>query len=234
MPRNHMLPIAGLAFALGLAALPAAAETDETIRAYSVWDSHGATYAAGADESIFSATLIGRFYIDTEQGPVDAGMLSCPATVHIRPDRTQSGQAICAITGKDGAQAFLDLSCTGVYMVGCSGKATVTGGTGRFKGVTGDGSFTIRSDLAGGMGGGAMNGQWMNGQMMNGQMMNGQMMNGQAMPGQMMDGQPMMNGVPPLGTMPMAGIGMGMGPMGMAPGSVGGILFFRELHYKLP
>ncbi len=229
-----MLPIAGLAFALCLAALPAAAETDETVRAFSVWDSHGATFVAGPEESIFSATLIGRFYIDTEQGPVDAGMLSCPATLHIKPDRTQSGTAICAVTGKDGAQVFLDLSCTGVYMVGCSGKATLTGGTGRFTGVTGDGSFTIRSDLAGGPGGTGMNGQWMNGQMPNGQMMNGQMMNGQSMgDGQMMNGTAPMAGMPMAG-MPLGGMSMGMGPMGMAPGTVGGILYFRELHYKLP
>lgn len=191
-----MLPIAAIFFAL--AALPARAGTEETIHAFSVWESHGAFYVPGKEESTFSATLIGRLYVETEKGPIEAGMLSCPATVHIKSaDRTQRGSAICAISTKDGGQVFAELTCTGIYMIGCSGEAKITGGTGRFEGVTGSGKFTIRSDLAA-----ANDRQSMGGEMTGGEMMAGQMMAG--------------------------------GPMGAPAGSVGGILFFSELHYKLP
>lgn len=223
MRRNLILSIAAIVATaiLSMVALPARAEpTEETIRAFSVWESHGSFYVPGPEISTFSATLIGRLYVDTDKGPVDAGMLSCPATVHIKnADQTQEGSAICAITTKDGGQVFAELACTGVYMVGCSGEAKITGGTGRFKGVTGDGKFTIRSDLAS-ESGGAINGQMMNGQMMNGQAMNGQMMNGQQMPDLPMPNLRMPN-LPMMGSM-------------MAGTQVGGILFFKELHYKVP
>lgn len=168
---------------LGALALPAAslrAETDQTISAFSVWESQAATMLVGESEDVFTGTLIGRFYVNTDKGPVQAGVLSCPTTLHVkREGATQSGEAVCAISAGDGAQVFASLSCAGVYMVGCSGKATITGGTGRFKGITGDGSFTIRSDLANEN-------------------------------------------------------GTGKAVTGAPIGTIGGILFFKELHYKLP
>lgn len=113
-------------------------------------------------------------------------MLSCPATVKVKTaDRSQVGSAICAISTKDGGQVTAELKCSGVYLLGCSGDATITGGTGRFAGITGDGKFTIRSDLAQETGGAGRAGQ----------------MSGPGMP-----------------TME----------------SMGGILFFESLHYKLP
>ena len=40
------------------------------------------------------------------------------------------------------------LDCRGVFMVGCSGKVTFTGSSGRFQGVAGGGEAVIRSQFA--------------------------------------------------------------------------------------
>jgi hypothetical protein len=124
-------------------------EAEETIRAFSVWQAHGGLQVFGSETNIYSATIIGRFYVDTGKGPIDAGTLSCPLLVRVKlSDRSQSGSGTCTISTRDGGQVFLNLTCIGIYRVGCSGEATIVGGNDRFEGVTGTGKFTIRSDLA--------------------------------------------------------------------------------------
>ena len=60
-------------------------------------------------------------------------------------DGSQTGQGRCIITGKDGS-VFGQLTCTGFQFVGCSGDFTITGGTGRFSGITGSGKAVVRSE----------------------------------------------------------------------------------------
>jgi len=125
------------------------AETDQTIKAFSVWEARGGLQTPGTEANTYSATIIGHFYVDTDKGPVDAGIISCPLVVRVMlSDRSQSGSGTCTISGRDGGQVLLKLACTGIYRVGCSGEATIVEGTDRFAGVTGGGKFTIRSDLA--------------------------------------------------------------------------------------
>jgi hypothetical protein len=68
--------------------------------------------------------------------------------LQLSDDKSQKGSADCTITAKDGAQVFGKLTCSGVFMVGCSGEVTLTGGSGRFDGVTGGGKVIIRSEFA--------------------------------------------------------------------------------------
>src|SRR5262249_6274127 len=127
----------------------AKAETEESIKGFSVWQAHGGLHVSGDQTNIYSATIIGRLYVDTDKGPIDTGILSCAILVRVKQsDRSQSGSGTCTISTKDGGQVLLSLACTGIYLIGCSGEATITGGNDRFKGITGSGRFTIRSDLA--------------------------------------------------------------------------------------
>jgi hypothetical protein len=149
-----MHPLRSLSAILSLLALLvfptiAKGETEESIKGFSVWQAHGGLQVSGTETNTYSATIIGRLYIDTDKGPVDTGILSCPILVRVKlTDRGQSGSGTCTISTKDGGQVFLNLACTGIYLIGCSGEATITGGNDRFKGITGSGKFTIRSDLA--------------------------------------------------------------------------------------
>ena len=51
------------------------------------------------------------------------------------------------ITGRDGAKVFGKWSCKGTHMIGCDGEFQLTGGTGRYDGVTGGGPMLVRSGL---------------------------------------------------------------------------------------
>jgi hypothetical protein len=137
----------GAVLLVALLTQPAGAAQDETVNAFVVWQGAGQAMRTGADETSFIATIGGTVYIMTDQGPVDAGQMICPAMLHINgKDRSQSATGSCAITARDGAQVFADLKCTGVFLVGCSGDFTLTGGTTHFAGITGGGRFTMRSN----------------------------------------------------------------------------------------
>jgi hypothetical protein len=72
----------------------------------------------------------------------------CPAVVTINTgDGSQAGKGRCIVTAKDGARVFAEISCAGFHLIGCDGDLTLTGGTGRFQGISGGGQVTIRSDF---------------------------------------------------------------------------------------
>lgn len=134
------------AFAAGLSQTSSAGE-QQTFNAFSAWTGKGFTVQSGPNERTFVGTVSGRIYVETDKGPVDAGEMICPVKLKVN---TQNGSqemgGRCTVAGNDGALLNLDLSCTGVYMVGCNGDSTIAGGgTGRFAGVTGGGPFTIRA-----------------------------------------------------------------------------------------
>jgi hypothetical protein len=141
--------IAAVLLLLGLCRMPGAAAAEEqTIRAFSTFDIRGELTKTGENDATFIGLLSGRFYIDTEQGPVDAGSITCPVVVHVNlKNSTQQGNGQCVFIGAKGNKAYMDLTCTGVPLVGCGGESTLTGGTGPLAGVSGGGRFMLRSSL---------------------------------------------------------------------------------------
>ena len=126
--------------------VPAIAGSEQTIKAFAAWQGSGRTLQTGPNEATFAGTIEGIVYVDTDKGPIEWGRLACPAIVVINlQDATQTGTAHCAVTASDGARVFGSLSCKGVFLVGCAGDFTLTGGTDRFAGVAGGGRVTIRS-----------------------------------------------------------------------------------------
>jgi hypothetical protein len=138
--------LAMLALVAGAPHAAAAAE-EETITAFVTWIGQGGTFQTGTKELTFIGSLVGPVYVETEKGPVFSGRMACPAMVKVGEDASQRGTGSCVITAKDGAKIFADIGCTGVFMVGCEGEFTLTGGTERFAGVTGSGPVLIRSEL---------------------------------------------------------------------------------------
>lgn len=142
--------LAGLVFG-SLASLTAAgpvhAAEGETIDAYVAWSGKGHTYEIGVDRTVFVGALVGPVYVETEHGLVPSGSARCPVMVDIvTSTAAQSAQGHCLIENVDGDRVYADVSCTGVFRIGCDGTIAVTGGTGQFEGVTGSGSMTVRSE----------------------------------------------------------------------------------------
>jgi len=142
---------AGIGLVLGLAlsiSVPAAAETVQTIKAFAAWQGRGQVFETGPDRATFVGSFTGMIFVESEKGPIDAGFMTCPAIVDINTqDATQEAKGRCTITAKDGARAYAEIACKGVHLIGCNGEFTFTGGTDRFKGITGGGPITIRSGL---------------------------------------------------------------------------------------
>ena len=139
--------IAALAALLAVAGLCHAAVAEENkIEAFTVWQGKGQTYATGLKQGTLVGTATGPMYIMTEKGPILSGDTVCPLVVTFdESDGSQTGRLRCIITTKDGT-VFGELTCTGFQFVGCSGDFKITGGTGRFNGVTGGGKVLIHSE----------------------------------------------------------------------------------------
>jgi len=125
---------------------PAAAAEEGKITAFAVWQGKGVTYPTEAKQGTAIGTITGTMYVMTEQGPVLSGELVCPLVMTFdQADSSQTGQARCTISSKDGV-VYSQLSCTGFQYVGCKGDYKITGGTGRFAGITGGGKAVVRSE----------------------------------------------------------------------------------------
>ena len=144
----------GLLGAITLAAVlisspgPARAGEDQTISGFSAWQGRGQAFQTGPDQLTFVGSFSGMLYVDTDQGPQDAGLMVCPAMIKVSiSDGSQIGEGHCAIAEKDGDRVYADLACKGVHLVGCQGALTLTAGTGRFAGISGGGHVSLRSGL---------------------------------------------------------------------------------------
>ncbi len=138
---------AALALSLSLIR-PAGAAEEATIKAFSAWQGQGQLFETGPTERTFVGALTGTMYIDTEKGPLASGAMVCPAVVTINSDDgSQEGKGRCVIMAKDGARVFAEVSCAGFHLIGCDGDFKLTGGTGRFEGISGGGHVTIRSEF---------------------------------------------------------------------------------------
>jgi len=139
-----------VALALGLVSGPVdglAAEED-TVRAVAAWTGQGWFFPVGPEEALFMGLLRGIFFVENSKGALDAARLVCPVSLQMhRVSGAQTGEGRCVLTNRDQHQIFARWACTGTYGAGCGGRFTLTGGTGSFQGITGEGEFTVRSAL---------------------------------------------------------------------------------------
>jgi len=143
--KRLMLSAVAVGMAYTAAASPAASE-ETTIDAFSVWQARGHIFKTGKDIGMFLGALQGPFFVETPEGPVGAGTIICPGVLKVNlQDGSQTGEGSCVITGEKGAQIYANWTCSGYHLVGCTGKFTLTGGTGRFSKVTGGGPITVRT-----------------------------------------------------------------------------------------
>lgn len=125
---------------------PAYAE-EETVQIVGPWKSNGRIFMIGPDKLKFMGALEGVMYIQGAKGAFDAAGFKCPVTIilDVKSGKTEM-QGNFIITGKTGDIVFAELDAAGI--IGASqGKFTLTGGTGKFKGIAGSGDVLIRTAL---------------------------------------------------------------------------------------
>jgi len=121
---------------------------EKSVKIIMTWSGDGSIHSISPDRLLFMGEFEGIMYAEKADGELDAAFASCPATQYIDTGskRTEAkGHCNIAISGED--TVFADWTCEG-KLGACKGKFTLTGGTGKFKGVTGSSDLTIRSVLS--------------------------------------------------------------------------------------
>ncbi len=138
----------GLVLGLVVAGLSSLAHADEkTVKIMMPWDGEGSVYTIGQETLLFMGEFEGIMYVETSEGDLDAAYANCPASQHIDVKGKQSSaKGYCTITISSEDVVFAEWTCEG--MVGaCKGTFTLTGGTGKYVGVTGSSEMIVRSVL---------------------------------------------------------------------------------------
>ena len=128
---------------------PAVAAEEGTVKILAPWDSSGEVYRVAPDKVLFQGKAAGIMYIDGGEGPLDAALFTCPGRRELAvSEKTVQASGNCVIAVSDGDNVFAEFRCTGTVGA-CEGEFKLTGGTGKFKGITGSGPVMVRTVLAG-------------------------------------------------------------------------------------
>lgn len=128
------------------AAGPAFAQDDvQAFNAFAVVSANGTIVRAGEKQFVVAASLAGPLFIETDEGPQQAGRVSCALSSKIdQSSRKTSASGGCTFTAGDGATAWGEWDCAGYELVGCRGTFKLAGGTGRFAGASGESTLIWR------------------------------------------------------------------------------------------
>lgn len=136
----------GIALLAVLAAAPSFAQDEaQVFNAFATIEANGVIVRAAEKQFMIVGTLGGRFYVETAEGPIDSGTVSCAAAARLDEATAKtSGQGACTFTAHDGATAWGEWQCEGYQLVGCRGAFKLAGGTARFEGVSGESKLVWR------------------------------------------------------------------------------------------
>lgn len=156
LKQSRITQLVGFVMAVIAGSLQAA---EQSLKVTMPWDGEGTIYAIGADKVLFMGAFEGIMYAEKEQGELDAAYASCPATQHIDlKNKSSQASGYCNITISVEDSVFAEWNCTG-KVGSCKGTFKLTGGTGKYEGVTGSSDIVVRSVmnvLVGGMGDGSV------------------------------------------------------------------------------
>ncbi|MCU0840859.1 MAG: hypothetical protein MUC79_03950 [Thiobacillaceae bacterium] len=131
------------------------------------WEAHGKVYDAGPDTLMFVGEIEGTLYAESGQAALDAAFMICPMLYEIDTASGETrGEGRCAIYPKDvGAVIYATYSCRG-QIGACAGRLDLTGGKGKFEGISGSGDMSSRTGASAlavrlGPGGGITNAEGM-------------------------------------------------------------------------
>ena len=118
-----------------------------TISAVIPWQGQGQIFPVGTDKLRFLGSLEGIMYVETAEGDMNEAFVSCPIVQNINTvDGSTSASGSCVIVVSTEDSAFAEITCEGIAGM-CSGEFKLTGGTGRFDGISGSGKMTVRSPV---------------------------------------------------------------------------------------
>ena len=118
-----------------------------TISAVIPWQGQGQIFPVATDRLRFLGSIEGIMYVETAEGDMNEAFVRCPIVQDIDgTDGSTSASGNCVIVVSTDDAVFAELTCEGIAGL-CSGEFKLTGGTGRFVGISGSGAMTVRSPV---------------------------------------------------------------------------------------
>ncbi len=118
-----------------------------TISAVIPWQGQGQIFPVDIGKLRFLGALEGIMYVESAEGDMNEAFVRCPIVQDIdAADRSTSATGNCEIIVSTEDTVFAEITCEGIAGL-CSGVFKLTGGTGRFAGVSGSGQMTVRSPI---------------------------------------------------------------------------------------
>ena len=118
-----------------------------TVSAVIPWQGQGQIFPIGTDKLRFLGAIEGIMYVETAEGALNEAFVQCPIVQEIDvTSGTTSASGNCTIVVSTEDAVFAELACNGMQGY-CSGEFKLTGGTGRFSGISGSSEMTVRSPV---------------------------------------------------------------------------------------
>ena len=118
-----------------------------TISAIIPWQGQGQIFPVAIGKLRFLGVIEGIMYVETAEGAMNEAFVRCPIVQDIdASDRSTSTSGNCVIIASPDNTVFAEITCEGIAGL-CKGEFRLTGGTGRFAGVSGSGKMTVRSPV---------------------------------------------------------------------------------------
>jgi hypothetical protein len=118
-----------------------------TISAVIPWQGQGQIFPVDTNKLRFLGSLEGIMYVENAEGEMNEAFVRCPIVQNIDAvDGSTSASGNCVIVVSTTDSVFAELTCEGMTGL-CRGEFKLTGGTGRFAGITGSGKMTVRSPI---------------------------------------------------------------------------------------
>jgi hypothetical protein len=103
------------------------------------WAFSGQVQKLGADRTVYAGTLPGVIFNNDGKGFMHKARVDCTLFNDVNKGHANA-TGTCVVTDAAGDKIFVEWKCAGV-MPACPGTERFVGGTGKFKGISGDQTF---------------------------------------------------------------------------------------------
>ncbi|MGA7949947.1 MAG: hypothetical protein WCA45_07285 [Thiobacillaceae bacterium] len=135
---------------LGSTASAADLPKSGTYSAHYGWTFSGQVQELGTHRTVYAGVVAGVIFNDAGKGFLHKARVDCPIYNDVNQGRAHAIGA-CVVMDADGDKIFMEWECTGA-MPACPGDERFVGGTGKYKGISGNSKF--QGNFIGGTGGG--------------------------------------------------------------------------------
>ncbi len=152
MKKQKLILIRIIATALLFGSMANIYAAEKTVKILAPWQSEGQLYRISANEVLVQGHSEGMMYIDAGKGDIDAldtAIFQCPGKtlINMANGKLESIGNCVISRGDDENLIFAEFTCKGITGK-CEGKFNITGGIGKFKGITGSGKMIVRTVMA--------------------------------------------------------------------------------------